>query len=233
MTTLSSQAINPHLYASLRFDPAKSFAPIILVAKYPLLLMTPPQLKLNSVPDFVAYARANRGKLNFSSAGNGSPAHLAGEIFKTQARVEATHVHYKGGGPAMMAVMANEVQFAFETIPSGIGYVKGGKLKGLAVTSSERSGAAPDLPTLREVGMKDLSITSWAGLVAPAGTPSAVLERLSAAAQSALTKPSVRAALAADGAEPGGGSANDFARFMADEHQAWGKVVRLANASVN
>lgn len=233
MTTLSSQAINPHLYTSLRFDPAKSFAPIMLVAKYPLLLMTPPQLKLNSVPDFVTYSQANPGKLNFSSAGNGSPAHLAGEMFKMQAGIEATHVPYKGGGPAMMAVMSNEVQFAFETIPSGIGYVKGGKLKGLAVTSSERSGAAPDLPTMREVGVKDLAITSWAGLVAPAGTPSAVLNRLSAAAQAALNRPAVRAALAADGAQPGGGSANDFASFMADEYQAWGKVVRTAKATVN
>ena len=228
MATLSSQAINPHLYANMRFHPVNSFEPVMLVAKYPLLLMAAPQLPVNNVQEFIAYTRANSNKLHFSSAGNGSPGHLAGEIYKSSTGVEATHVPYKGGGPAMLAVMSNEVQFAFETIPSAIGQVKGGKLKGLAVTSDERSAAAPNLPTMKEAGLASFSVTSWAGLVVPAKTPKAVVDKLTEATRAALQRPAVRSALADDGAEAGGGSAADFARFMASETKAWGDVVRAA-----
>lgn len=232
MATLSSQSINPHLYPNLKFDPVKSFEPVMLVAKYPLLLMSAPQLPVNNVKEFIAYTKANSGKLHFSSAGNGSPGHLAGEIYKSSVEVEATHVPYKGGGPAMLAVMSNEVQFAFETIPSAIAQVKGGKLKGLAVTSDERSTAAPDLPTMREAGLKSFSVTSWAGLLAPAKTPRAVIDKLTEATRAALQRPAVRAALADDGAETGAGSSADFARFMASEKRAWGDVVRAAGVKM-
>lgn len=228
MATLSSQAINPYLYANLRFHPIHSFEPIALVAKYPLLLMVPPNAPVSSVQDFVDYARRNTGKLHFSSAGNGSPGHLAGEIFKADARVDATHVPYKGGGPAMLAVMASEVQFAFETIPSAIGLVRSGKLKGVAVTSERRSSAAPDLPTMQEGGIKDFSVTSWAGLLAPAKTPRPVLDRLAEATRVAMQKTSVRSALAADGAEAGGGSAAEFGQFMESELKSWGQIVRAS-----
>jgi tripartite-type tricarboxylate transporter receptor subunit TctC len=233
MATLSSQAINPHLYSNMRFHPVNSFEPVLLVAKYPLLLMAAPQLPVNNVQEFIAYTKANSNKLHFSSAGNGSPGHLAGEIYKSSTGVEATHVPYKGGGPAMLAVMANEVQFAFETIPSAIGQVKGGKLKGLAVTSDERSAAAPNLPTMKEAGLASFSVTSWAGLVVPAKTPKAVVERLTEATRAALQRTAVRTALAEDGAEPGGGSASDFARFMASETRGWGDVVRAAGIKMD
>ncbi|MGK6306039.1 Bug family tripartite tricarboxylate transporter substrate binding protein [Variovorax sp. DT-64] len=232
MATLSSQSINPHLYSNLKFDPVKSFEPIMLVAKYPLLLMAAPELPANNLQDFIAYTKANPDKLHFSSAGTGSPGHLAGEIYKSMTGVEATHVPYKGGGPAMLAVMSNEVQFAFETIPSAIGQVKGGKLKGLAVTSDERSAAAPNLPTMKEAGLKSFSVTSWAGLLAPAKTPQAVIDRLTEATRAALQRPAVRKALADDGAEPGGGNPTDFARFMASETRAWGEVVRAAGVKM-
>lgn len=228
MGTVSSQAINPHLYANLKFDPVKSFEPLTLVAKYPLLLMAAPQLPVNNVQEFIAYTKANSDRLHFSSAGNGSPGHLAGEIYKSGTGIQATHVPYKGGGPAMLAVMSNEVQFAFETIPSAIGQVKGGKLKGLAVTSDERSAAAPHLPTMKEAGLKSFSVTSWAGLLAPAKTPKAVVDKLAEATRAALQRPSVRAALSEDGAEPGGGSPAEFARFMDSETRAWGEVIRAA-----
>lgn len=233
MATLSSQAINPHLYPKLKFDPVKSFEPVALVAKYPLLLVVSPQLQVNSVPELVAYAKANAGKTFFASSGNGSPAHLAGEIFKLGTGTNVQHVPYKGGGPAMLALMSNEAQFGFETIPSAIGHARGGKLKGLAVTSDKRSAAAPDLPTMVEAGVKNFSVTSWAGLLAPAGTPKDVLAKLSQATAASIASPGVNTALVGDGAEPGAGSAADFGRFMADEYKVWGEVVRAANVKVD
>ena len=233
MATLSSQAINPHLYPKLKFDPLKSFEPVMLVAKYPLLLVVPPQFAIKTVADLRAYAQANPGKTFFASSGSGSPAHLAGEMFRLSTGTDVRHVPYRGGGPAMLALMANEVQFGFETIPSAIAYAKGGKLRGVAVTSEARSGAAPELPTMQETGMKGFSVTSWAGLLAPAGTPREVVARLSQAVQQALAAPSVAASLAADGAEPGGGTPQDFQRFMGDELKFWGDVVRRSEAKVD
>jgi len=232
MATLSSQAINPHIYSKLKFDPIKSFEPITLVAKYPLLLVVPPQLQLNSVQDLVAYAKKHPGQTFFASSGNGSPAHLAGEIFKASTGTDVRHVPYRGGGPAMLALMANEIQFGFETIPSAIGYARGGKLKGLAVTSDKRSQVSPDLPTLQEAGLKGFSVTSWAGLLAPAGTSKDVLARLTQATQASIASPSVKLSLANDGAEPGGASSAEFARFMVDELKTWGEVVHASGAKV-
>jgi tripartite-type tricarboxylate transporter receptor subunit TctC len=232
MSTVSSQAINPHLY-KLKFDPIKAFEPIALVAKYPLLLVVPPQLRINTVPELVAYAKSNPGRTFFASSGNGSPAHLAGEIFKSATNIDVQHIPYKGGGPAMLALMSNEAQFGFETIPSAIGHARGGKLKGLAVTSDRRSAASPELPTMQEAGVKDFSVTSWAGLLAPAGTPKPVLDRLTRVTQEAISSPVVSAALSSDGAEPGSGGAADFKRFMSDELQTWGKVVRASGAKVD
>lgn len=231
MSTLSSQAINPHIY-KLKIDPIKSFEPIALVAKYPLLLVVSPQLPVNSVADLVTYAKANPGKTFFASSGNGSPAHLAGEIFKGTTGAQVQHVPYRGGGPAMLALMANEAQFGFETIPSAIGHVRGGKLKGLAVTSEQRSTAAPSLPTVQESGLKGFVVTSWAGLVAPAGTPKPILAKLAQVTQATIASPTVAAALAHDGAEPGGGSPTDFLNFMNQELKSWGEVVRTSGATV-
>ena len=233
MTTLSSQAINPHIYSKLRFDPVKSFEPISLVAKYPLLLVVAPQLKVNSVQELIAYVKKSDQQSFFSSAGSGSPAHLAGEMFKARTGANLQHVPYKGGSPALLAVMANEAQFAFETIPSAIGQTKGGKLKPLAVSSSARSTAAPELPTLQEEGLSQFVVTSWAGLVAPAGTPRDVLEKLNQATQQTLATPAVNAALVADGAEPAGGSSAEFARFLSQEFKTWGDVVRSAQVKLD
>jgi len=233
MATLSSQAINPHMYSKLRFDPIKSFESIGLVAKYPLLLVVSPQLQVNSVQDLVKYAKANPGKTFFASSGNGSPAHLAGEIFKTSTSTDVRHVPYRGGGPAMLALMANEAQFGFETIPSAIGHARGGKLKGLAVTSDQRSAAAPALPTMQESGLKGFSVTSWAGLLAPAGTPKDIIAKLAETTRAAIASPSVKDAMSNDGAEPGGGTPEQFTTFMVDELKAWGPVVRAAGAKVD
>jgi tripartite-type tricarboxylate transporter receptor subunit TctC len=232
MATVSSQAINPHLY-KLKTDPIKSFDPITLVAKYPLLLVVSPQIGVNSVKDLLSYAKANPGKTFFASSGSGSPAHLAGEIFKGISGTDVKHVPYKGGGPAMLALMSNEVQFGFETIPSAIGHSRSGKLKGLGVTSDKRSAAAPELPTMQESGLAGFSVTSWAGLLAPAGTPKDVLAKLTEATLTSLNSPAVKTALAADGAEPGGGTPAEFGKFMVDELKAWGEVVRTSGAKVD
>ena len=229
MSTLSSQAINPHLY-KLKFDPIRSFSPILLVAKYPLLLVAAPQIQVNNVAELIAYAKAHPDKTFFGSSGSGSPGHLAGEIFKAATGTHVGHVPYRGGGPAMLAIMANESQFGFETIPSAVGFTRGGKLKGLAVTSDQRSSAAPDLPTMQEAGLKGFSVTSWAGLLAPAGTPAPIVAQLTQATLNAINSPAVKASLSNDGAEPGGGTAQDFARFMNDELKAWGEVVRSSGA---
>jgi len=233
MATLSSQAINPHLYAKLRFDPLKSFEPIALVAKYPLLLVVSPQLPVKTLAELTAYAQANPGKTFFASSGSGSPAHLAGEMYRLASGADVRHVPFKGGGPAMLALMAGDVQFGFETIPSAIGHTKNGKLRGLAVSSEQRSGAAPDLPTVQEAGVKPFAVTSWAGLLAPAGTPREITLRLNQAVLATLNTPTVAAALAADGAEPGGGSSADFQRFMTEELKTWGEVVRKSGATVD
>lgn len=233
MATLSSQAINPHLYSKQRFDPVKSFEPISLVAKYPLLLVVAPQIKVNSVQELIAYVRKGEQQSFFSSAGSGSPAHLAGEMFKARTGANLQHVPYKGGSPALLAVMANEAQFAFETIPSAIGQTRGGKLKPLAVSSSTRTAAAPELPTLQEEGMSQFVVTSWAGLVAPAGTPRDVLDKLNQVTQQTLATPAVNAALVADGAEPAGGSSAEFARFLSQELKIWGDVVRTAQVKLD
>jgi tripartite-type tricarboxylate transporter receptor subunit TctC len=232
MATLSSQAINPHLY-KLKFDPIRSFEPVALVAKYPLLLVVPPQLPVKSVQDLVAYAKAHPGTTFFASSGSGSPAHLAGEIFKGITQTDVQHVPYKGGGPAMLALMGGEVQFGFETIPGAIGHARGGKLRALGVTSDQRSAAAPEMPTMQESGLKGFSVTSWAGLLAPAGTPKDVMAKLGEVTLAAMGSPSVKAALASDGAELGGGSGADFAKFMNDELKSWGEVVRTSGAKVD
>lgn len=233
MATLSSQAINPHIYAKIKFDPIKSFQPVAMVAKYPLLLVVSPQLQVNSVQELVTYAKNNPGRTFYASSGNGSPAHLAGELFKDAGSLDVSHVPYKGGGPAMLALMSNEAQFGFETIPSAIGHARGGKLKGLAVTSEKRSLAAPELPTMQEAGLKKFAVTSWAGLVVPAGTPKAIVDKLSQATQATLETPSVKTALINDGAEPGSGTADQFANFMASELKAWGEVVRTAGVKLD
>jgi len=232
MATLSSQAINPHLYEKLNFDPLKSFEPIMLVAKYPLLLVVPPQLGVSSVGELVAYARANPGRVFYASSGNGSPAHLAGEIFRNLTGTDVRHVPYRGGGPAMLSLMSNETQFGFETIPSAIGHARSGKLRGLAVTSDTRSSAAPELPTMQQAGIHDFVVTSWAGLVAPAGTPPAVIDKLTTATQAAMRSAQVQEGLAADGAQPGSGNGPEFGRFMQSELKSWGEVVRRAGAMV-
>lgn len=228
MATLSSQAINPWLYENVGFDPLKDLAPVAFVAAYPLVLAMAPSLPPTSVADALGYIRQNSGKVFFASAGTGSPGHLSGELFKSSGKVSMTHVPYKGGAPAMFAVMSGEATLAIETIPAMVPFIKGGKLKGLAVTSAKRSSALPQLPTLAESGMEGFDLTSWAGIVAPARTPPAVLHKLEEATLGALRDPKLQAALAADGAEVRLMPAEEFRKFQEREQAKWKEIVRLA-----
>ncbi len=233
MATLSSQAINPWIYAKPGFDPLKSFEPVALVARYPLVVAVNPAMPTQTSAELLAYMRANPGKVFFSSAGSGSPGHLSGELVKSQAKVDMTHVAYKGGGPAMLAAMGGEVTLTIETIPAMIPHVKSGKLKGLAVTSGQRSAALPQLPTLAESGLARFEVTSWAGIVAPAKTPPNVLEKLQAAVGKALAAPRLKSAMEADGALPSYMPGKQLQVFTAAELKRWGEVVRGANVKAD
>jgi tripartite-type tricarboxylate transporter receptor subunit TctC len=233
MATLSSQAINPWIYTKIGFDPVKSFVPVALVARYPLVVAVNPALPAQTSAELLAYMRANPGKVFFSSAGSGSPGHLSGELVKSMAKVDMTHVAYKGGGPAMLAAMGGEVTMTIETIPAMIPHVKSGKLKGVAVTSGQRSSALPQLPTLSESGLAGFDVTSWAGIVAPARTPPDVMEKLQGAVGKALATPKLRSAMEADGALPSYLPGKPFQDFIAAELKRWGDVVRTANVKAD
>ena len=175
MGTVGTHAINKSLYSKMPFDPQKDFAPITLVAGVPNVMVmnteTAARLGINTVPDFIKFARANPGKLNMASSGNGTSIHLAGELFKSMTGVFMTHIPYTGSGPAMMGMVSGQVDVMFDNLPSAMPQIKGGKLKAFAVTSAQRSGAMPELPTVEEAGqLKGFEASSWFGLLAPAGT---------------------------------------------------------------
>lgn len=228
MATLSSQAINPWIYDNTRFDPINDFTPVALVAAYPLVMVVAPNFPANSVREALKYIAENPGKIFFASAGQGSPGHLSGELLKTAGKLSMTHVPYKGGAQAMVAVMSGEAAVAIETIPAMVPLINSGRLKGLAVTSSERSAALPNLPTLAESGLTGFNLTSWSGVVVPARTPPQIRQKLEQAIASALRDPVVRSALHADGAEVRFVSGDDFRRFQERESAKWKGIVRLA-----
>ena len=233
MATVSSHAINPALYRTIPYDPVRDYAPVSLVASYPLILAINPSLGVRTVGELVALARQKPGTLNFASSGNGSPGHLAGELFKMLAKVEMAHIPYKGGSPATAAVLANEAQLIFATLPGAIGFIKSGKLNGPAVTTAKRSAALPDVPTVAEAGLPGFAVSSWAGLVAPARTSRPVLVALRDEVVKALASPDLRDRLARDGADPVGSTPEEFAAFIKAELAQWRKVVQQAKAQVD
>ncbi len=233
MATVSSHAINPALYRSVPYDPIGDYAPVSLVASYPLILAVNPSIGVKTVGDLIALARQKPGSLNFSSSGNGSPGHLSGELFKMLAKVDMAHIPYKGGAPATAAVLANEAQLIFATLPGAIGFIKSGKLIGPAVTTARRSNALPDVPTIAETGLPGFAVSSWAGLVAPARTPRPVVVNLRDEVVKALASPDLRDRLARDGADAVGSSPEVFAAFIKSELAQWRKVVQQAKAQVD
>lgn len=233
MGTVGTHAINASLYAKMPYDHVRDFSPVILVAGVPNVLVINPTLPVNSVQELIAYGKANPGKLNFASSGNGTSIHLAAELFKTMTSVQMTHVPYKGSAPAVVDLVGGQVQLMFDNLPSALPQIKAGRLKALAVTSAQRSAALPDVPTVAETGLAGFEASSWFGLLAPAGTPKDVIAKLNGEVAKWLATPEAKDKLAAQGAIPAGLSPDDFTRHIASETVKWQKVVRDSGAKID
>jgi len=211
------------------YDSLKDFAPVSLVAAGQYMPAVHPSVPVKSLKEFVAYAKANPGKLNYGSAGNGSPLHLAAELFKARAGIEMTHVPYKGGGPATAAALAGEVQVIFGSITSVLPQVKAGKLVALGVTGAKRSPLAPDYMTIAEQGYPGFEMSSWYGVLLPAKTPVAIVNKLHAVIFAALKTPEVEEQMRRQGMDTIGNSPAEFATYLKNETEKWAKVVKSAN----
>ena len=240
MGTVGTHAINPSLYPKMPYDHVKDFVPVTLVAGVPnVLVMNPAAAQkygVNSVADLVKALKANPGRLNMASSGNGTSIHLAGELFKSMTGTFMVHLPYRGSGPALIDLLAGNVEVMFDNLPSALPHIKSGRLKALAVTSAARSGAVPEVPTVEEVGgpaLKGYEASSWFGLLAPAGTPADVVNRVQQETAKALATASMKERLLSQGAIPSGMTSAEFARFIAAETTKWSKVVKASGAKVD
>lgn len=223
----NGMAVNPALYGRLNYDPVKDFAPVSLLAVVPNVLVTNKARKLPAtVPDLIAAARATPEKYSYASAGNGTSIHLAGELFTSLAGVKMLHVPYKGSGPAMTDLLGGQVDYMFDSITSAKPHIDSGKLTPIAVTTTKRSSALPNVPTMAEAGVKGYDLSPWFAAFVPAKTPPAVVARLNQAMVDALAKPSVRTRLAGIGAEPIGSTPAQLGKHLAAETDKWGKLIR-------
>ena len=227
--TLSSHTINPAIFPRLGYDTARDFEPVGLVASLPQILVTQPGFAASSVAELTALARAKPGTLSFASVGNGSPGHLAGELQALRTGVKLTHIPYRGGGPAVTDVMGGQVPTLWVSIPAAAPFVKAGKLKALAVSTTRRSAAFPEVPTMQEAGVPDFDVDSWYAMFVPARTPKAIIERLNKALNSVLADPDIRDKLLAQGAESLGGTPEALGAVVATELPRWAKLAKDAN----
>jgi len=232
LMVLAAHAINPSLYKSLPYDTRKDFAPVSLAATLPLLVTAPLSTPANTIPELIDYAKQHPGKLTYASAGPGNTSHLAVEMFKTATGTDMLHVPYKGSGPAVVALMAGEVSLMFDSISTSMPQVKAGKLKALAVTGEQRSPVLPNVPTVQESGVPGFVVNGWYGILAPAGTPPAVVNKLSQAIAQSLQEPAVREQLIGYGYEPIGSTPQAFGELIDSELQRWGKAVKDSGAAI-
>ncbi len=240
MGTVGTHAINASLYPKMPFDHVKDFAPVTLVAGVPNVLVLNPAMAqkygIQTVPDLVKAARANPGRLNMASSGNGTSIHLSGELFKTLTGTFMLHLPYRGSGPALIDLIAGNVDLMFDNLPSALPHIKSGRLKALAVTSAQRSAALPDLPTIAQAGGPPLAgyeASSWFGLLAPAGTPADIVARVQQETAKALATPAISERLLAQGAIPSGMTPADFVRFIEAETRKWAAVVKASGAKID
>lgn len=240
MGTVGTQSINKWLYSRMPFDPQKDFQPITLVAGVPNVMVVNTEKAaargINTVADFIKFAKANPGKLNMASSGNGTSIHLAGELFKSMTGVYMTHFPFTGSSPALLSLLSGDMDVMFDNLPSAMAHIKSGKLKALAVTSAQRSTALPDVPTVEEVGgptLKGFEASSWFGLLAPAGTPLDIVNRVQQETAKGLATAAMRERLQAQGAIPSGNTPAQFALLIDRELKKWQPVVKASGAKVD
>lgn len=227
--TLSSHTINPAIFQKLSFDTVKDFEPVGMVASLPQVLVANPEMPANTIAELIALAKAKPDLLSYASVGNGSPGHLAGELFKLRTGTQMTHIPYRGGGPAVTDVMAGQVPLLWVSIPAAAQFINVGKLKALAVSTIKRSAAFPDVPTIQESGIADFEVDSWYAMFVPAKTPKPIVDKLNRALNTALSDPLVREKLLAQGAEATGGTTSALSQVVAAELPKWAKLVRDAH----
>ena len=225
--------INPALYSKLPYNTLRDFVPVARTAMQPLAFLVNPKVPVSTLPEFIQYAKARPGQINYGSAGNGGSSHLVPEMFKSATGVFMVHIPYRGSAPAFTDLMAGQVQFMAESIPQAAQYHKQGKVRALAVTSRERSPALPDVPTAIESGLKNFEVVGFYGFLAPAGTPKDVVSKLSDAFKAVLAQPDIRSRMVAQGADPAFLGADDFAKFLALEMPRWADVVQKSGAKLD
>ncbi len=233
MGALSTHAVNPTLYPKMPYDAVKDFAPISMIAITPNVLVVPVKSPINSVRDLINAARANPGTLAFGSGSNGSAGHLAGELFKVETHTDIIHVPYKGAAPATQGLLAGDTQFMFDNLANAMAQVRGGTLRALAVTTARRSPLAPELPTMTEAGLPGFDISTWFGLLAPAGTPTEIVARWNRDLVKILNSPDMRQKLALQGAEAAPMTPEQFAAFIANEVPKYARIIKASGAKVD
>jgi tripartite-type tricarboxylate transporter receptor subunit TctC len=227
-----ANAINASLYEKLNFNFLRDIEPVAGIIRFPNVVVVNPQLPIKSIPELIAYAKANPGKLNMASSGNGSTIHMSGELFKMMTGVDMVHVPYRGGAPALTDLMGGQVQVMFDNIPTSIEHVRSGSLRGLAVTSTVRSEQLPDLPTVADF-LPGYEASAWYGIGAPKNTPVEIKEKLNKEVNEILKDPKAKAKLTELGAFLLPGSSAEFGKLLADETEKWGKVVKFAGVKVD
>ena len=233
MGTTGTLTVNPHLYATLGFDPLRDLAPVSMAFTTDHVLIVNPSVQAQTAQEFLALVRAQPGRVSFGSAGSGSSTHTVPELFKLAARVEITHVPYRGSAPALNDLVAGNVQMMLDQIPSAIGQIQAGRVRALAVTGARRSPLLPNVPTMAEIGLPDAQATSWGAVMAPAGTPAPAIARVNAVIREALAQQAVKDRLAAAGADGVSSSAEELAAYLRAESEKWARVVREARITVN
>src|SRR5258706_5845795 len=225
--------INPHLYSKLRYDTFKDFAPVSMATNSPYYLVVHPKVPVATVKELIVYAKANPGKLNYSSSGSGSSTHLAGVLFGNMAGVDMVHIPYKGAAPAVVDLLAGNVQLRFGSVVPVLPHVRSGRLRGIAISSAKRYGPLPDVPTIAESGLPGYKVESFYAVVAPAGTPKAIIAKLNAELVRSLKTPEVAAHMAADGAEVIASSPDELAKALREDYERWAKPVKDSGARVD